>query len=437
MEKIFNSLKEKLSKISFNFQSIGKYNDNAEDNSVKVEFNSVKENNDFLNVIEDFYFVESMSKLDFKEDDKGMRQRIANLKKVSTSHGNLLRLAFFYFSELEKCIDECNNVDFENYYLDIPYLGIPYLDIPYLDIPYLDIPYFYSIDTMFEYLIEKSTDNDYVIERLYTLSILYAIITNCNFYIISHFGRDNWRKYTIRESIEQVSDLFDYIKEWVNDAIKNHEEHLLGFITDQEFNHIGKYDGINYFGKKFQKALKENQINSHSKFIKDKLNCYASVDYEGKKYFSINGLDNDKEDHSSNKCKTITILEDLLKKETKCPTVEYVRIPNGTRYYFNKQENCCISYEEFKNREPDKKYNRMFTCCERKLIAKIREETGKEKFEVVLNITKQPCELCEREIGLVKAKFQNPNIEINKDEKEFEVKIEDMDAYARDIYDNR
>jgi hypothetical protein len=426
MEKILNSLKEEISKISFNFQRIREDNDNAHDDYVKVEFNSVKEDNDFLNIIEDFYLVESINKLDLRECDKDIHQHIANIKKISTSHGNLLRLAFFYFSEFEKCIDESNNINLENYYLDIPYL---------------DIPYFNSIDTMFEYLIEKSTDNDYVLERLYTLSILYAIITNYDFYhILLHIRRikrDNWRQYITKESIEQVSKLFGHIKEWVNDAIKNHEEHLLGFITDQEFNHVGKYDGINYFGKKFQKALKENQINSHSKFIKDKLNCYASVDYEGKKYFSINGLDNDKEDHSSNKCKTITILEDLLKKETKCPTVEYVRIPNGTRYYFNKQENCCISYEEFKNREPDKKYNRMFTCCERKLIAKIREETGKEKFEVVLNITKQPCELCEREIGLVKAKFQNPNIEINKDEKEFEVKIEDMDAYARDIYDNR
>lgn len=362
MEKILNSLKEEISKISFNFQRIREDNDNAHDDYVKVEFNSVKEDNDFLNIIEDFYLVESINKLDLRECDKDIHQHIANIKKISTSHGNLLRLAFFYFSEFEKCIDESNNINLENYYLDIPYL---------------DIPYFNSIDTMFEYLIEKSTDNDYVLERLYTLSILYAIITNYDFYhILLHIRRikrDNWRQYITKESIEQVSKLFGHIKEWVNDAIKNHEEHLLGFITDQEFNHVGKYDGINYFGKKFQKALKENQINSHSKFIKDKLNCYASVDYEGKKYFSINGLDNDKEDHSSNKCKTITILEDLLKKETKCPTVEYVRIPNGTRYYFNKQENCCISYEEFKNREPDKKYNRMFTCCERKLIAKIRE----------------------------------------------------------------
>ena len=423
MENIFNSLKEKLSQISFNFQPIGKYNDNAEDNSVKVEFNSVKEDNDFLNVIEDFYFVESMSKLDFKEDDKGMRQHIANIKKVSTSHGNLLRLAFFYFSELEKCIDECNNVDFENYYLDLPYL---------------DLPYFYSIDTMFEYLVEKSTDNDYVIERLYVLSILYAIITNYKFYdILFHFRRDDW-KYTIRNSIEQVSKLFDHIKGWVNDAIKNYEEHLLGFITNQEFNHVGKYDDINYFGKKFQKALKDNQINSHSKFIKDKLNCYASVDYDRKKYFCINGLDNDKEDPSSNKCKTITILKKLLEKETKYSTIEHVSIIDETRYYFKKQINCHISYKEFKNKKSDKKYNRMFTCCERKLIAKIRKETGKEEFEeVVLNITKQPCELCEREIELVKAKFQNPNIEINKDEKEIEVNIEDMDAYARSIHDNR
>lgn len=429
MEKILNPLKEEISKISFNFQRIREDNDNADDDYVKVEFNSVKEDNDFLNVIEDFYLVESINKLDLRECDKDIHQRIANIKKISTSHGNLLRLAFFYFSELEKCIDESNNINLENYYLDIPYL----------DIPYLDIPYFNSIDTMFEYLIEKSTDNDYVIERLYTLSILYAIITNYDFYdrLLHNIRRDNWRQYITKESIEQVSKLFGHIKEWFYAAIKNHEKNLLCFITNEQFNHVGKYDGINYFGKKFQKALRENQINSHSKFIKDKLNCYASVDYKKEKYFSINGLDNDNEKPSSNKCKTIAILEDLLKKETKYSTIEYVRILDGTRYYFNKQSNCYISYKEFKDKVSDKKYNRMFTCCERKLIAKIREKTDEEQFEVVLNITKQPCELCKREIELVNAESRNPNIEINKDEKEFEVKIEDMDAYARDIYYHR
>jgi hypothetical protein len=298
---------------------------------------------------------------------------------------------------------------------------------------------------MFEYLIEKSTDNDYVIERLYTLSILYAIITNYNFYdILLHirrFKRDNWRQYITKESIEQVSKLFGHIKEWFYDAIKNHEKNLLCLITNEQFNHVGKYDGINAFGENFQKALSKKLISPNSKFIKDKLNCYASVDYEKEKYFSINGLDDDNEKPSSNKCKTIAILEDLLKEETKYSTIEYVPILNGTRYYFNKQSNCYISYKEFKNKVHDKKYNRMFTCCERKLIAKIREKTDKEQFEVVLNITKQPCELCEREIELVKAKYRNPNrnpnIEINKDEKEFEEKIKYMDAYARYIYKNR
>ena len=434
MEEILNSLKKEISKISFDFQCIREDNDNAHDDYVKVEFNSVKEDNDFLNVIEDFYLVESIylvksiNKLDLRECDKDIHQRIANIKKISTSHGNLLRLAFFYFSEFEKCIDESNNINLENYYLDIPYL---------------DIPYFNSIDAMFEYLIEKSTDNDYVIERLYTLSILYAIITNYNFYdILLHIRRikrDNWRQYITKESIEQVSKLFGHIKKWFYDAIENHEKNLLCLITDQQFNQVGEYDGINYFGKKFQKALRENQINSHSKFIKDKLNCYASVVYEKEKYFSINGLDNDNEKPSSNKCKTIAILKDLLKKETKYSTIEYVPILDKTRYYFDKQSDCYISYDEFKKNGTEKKYNRMFTCCERKLIAKIREKTGKEQFDVALNITKQPCELCEREIKIVNAKFQNPknpNIEINKDEKEFEVKIKDMDAYARDIYDN-
>lgn len=186
--------------------------------------------------------------------------------------------------------------------------------------------------------------------------------------------------------------------------------------------------------KKIQKALKENNINS--KFIKNKLNCYASVDVGEEKLFSINGLDDGKVDNNSNQSKTIEIIKKLLGEETNAAKVEYVSISDDTRYYFS--DTGYINYIQFKKENLDHEYNRMFTCCERKLIAKIRgkneKETDGEKIDIVLNITKKPCELCEREIKIVKAKHKNPNREINKDEKKTELKIEEMDAYAREIY---
>lgn len=265
MEGIFDELKEKICNISFKLQSIKKDNDEAK-KEVVVKFNDVKEDDDFLNVIEDFYLVESLSKLGFEGEDRGMQQRISNIKKVANYHGNLLRLAFFYFSELEKCINEVNNIDLKRYYLDLPcfdqssFEGVCSVLSRCNMLGVNKYCHYSFIDDMFEYLIEKSTDDDYVIERLYVLNMVYSIITyNCepNFRkLCNRILNVHSRIGIIEECISQLPILIDSVKKWFDEAIKETENNLLCLITNKDLNQVGKFDGINHFGKKNPKSTK-------------------------------------------------------------------------------------------------------------------------------------------------------------------------------------
>jgi len=437
MNDNFNYLKEEINNLTFKFQPIRKKDENAENaekDVVEVNFNEVKEAHDFLNVIEDFYFVESISNLDLKENNKGAQMHISNIKKISTSHGNLLRLAFFYFSELEKCINGCNSTDVDEYYLDMPYLDMPYLDMPYLDMPYLDMLYSNSIEAMFEFLIEKSTNNDYVIERLYVLNILYTIITN---YVPQKNIIPDWRYKFVGNTIqfyhliEYTKKLFKHIKEYFNKNIKIHEEMLMNFISDKGLNHVGKCWRISNFAEKLQKVLENYNVSWCSNYIKNKFNCFATASLGNKKFFTINGLENSEICVNSNKDIAKNVIEELLKNENKNSELEYVGVTKDTRYYWFTKEVCYINYEEFKKSNPDKTYNRMFACCERKLFAKIRDNSNRSNNKVVLNITKELCQICKRERDL----FQNLIINSHKEESNLpQEKLEQMDKFAKKIF---
>ena len=414
MKENFDSLKEEM---SFEFQPISEKVENEEKKLVEVKFDYIKEEEDFLNIIEDFYFVESINKLTAKES-YDIQQRISSIKKISNAHGHLLRLAFFYYTELEKCINDMSNLNLELYRFDLPF--------------------FDSIYSMFKYLIVKSSDNDYVLERLYTLNILYTIIINysegdfCYNPLNSPYGMFYWKSIRVNNRgiydncILKSPQLFSYIKNWFNESIKRYENILMKFISLKDLDDFGNNCGITYFGDKFQKALKKTW---GSKFIKKEFNCYATVTCAEKRYISINGVKDDEIDPNSNKAATIEVLKNLLAEESEI--IEYVSISDDTKYYF-KESNCCyISYKEFKLEKLHKKYNRMFSCCERKLLSKIRENSTGNNLRAELLITKKPCQICKREIDI------DGRIEIKSSSTEdslSEEKLRKMDICAKKIF---
>lgn len=75
--------------------------------------------------------------------------------------------------------------------------------------------------------------------------------------------------------------------------------------------------------------------------------------------------------------------------------------------------------------------NRMFTCCERKLLAKFIE-FGKDKVE--LAVTRSPCEFCKRAIKSLNNDIEDNKIKIRTAKlQELENVPEDLDI---DKYDN-
>ena len=147
-----------------------------------------------------------------------------------------------------------------------------------------------------------------------------------------------------------------------------------------------------WFEEEINKFNFANTIESLSATNKRKLKCYAVLILEGKKYYSINGIDDVEKFNSIHE-----VFEQLLQ-----PEFEGVKIFEGVRYYLDDKKEF-ITYKHFKEEGIDKKENRMFTCCERKLIAKMRKD---KKFEPArLIVTSPPCEYCSREIHYIQKNY--------------------------------
>ena len=69
----------------------------------------------------------------------------------------------------------------------------------------------------------------------------------------------------------------------------------------------------------------------------------------------------------------------------------------------NLDEIDYITYEEFQSLpdKPDRKFNRMFTWCERKIFAKLRKNKPANKYVYII-VTQAPCEYCSRESHYIK-----------------------------------
>ena len=113
---------------------------------------------------------------------------------------------------------------------------------------------------------------------------------------------------------------------------------------------------------------------------------------------TFNGIENPSLQCEYKRNKIINILNKLVSNLT------YVPISNDVRYYT--EDNEFITYQQFIDKKPKADMNRMFTCCERKLLAKFIEL---KKDKVELAVTMSPCEFCKRAI-----KSLNNDIEDNK-----------------------
>lgn len=414
-------LKEKLNSPWY-FKNLDK-----ETRFVKVDKELILDKNlDFINVITDFYTVEVLH----KNVSRHLKENSANriIRETSNYYGDLLRLKFFYEDELSNILERLEDVkeeelEFVKYIVPPLYYHYHYtrnleeLLILYKEIKIKESSFFIRFTE-----IQKS------ILRLYLLNYIYSFIfyrlRSLFFTHPNNFECEDW-KSLIEISGRILLEL---------DINKREIESDLFYLNTQDLNRIviGVYK--KHIVSQFCKKIEDLNL---AKFINKEINCYASVRLNNTKYITINGLNDETikatitlNGNASNKQKVVSILVEILGGEN----IEYVSIAKNTKYYLKYGK--VITYEQFeksKSRE-----NRMFTCCERKLISKI-DSIGLEKRKTVkMPVTKYPCELCRRAIKITnRKKTGNYKIKIKSPKKDNRVlnkqDINKMDECAKMI----
>ena len=373
--------------------------------------------NDFINILSDFYSVESINLLN-KESESFFKDEIS-LKKIANQHSKLLRLKMFFRMELNKCLNTIKNnkLDFQNFYLDIPI--------------------FEDITSIWRFIISKLDDDDYAMEKFFAFSLISIYLKNPPYYKKYYWWsykdvRLSYLESNFRVIAKYIIITLKIIDEYIEKCEQvmlsgaNFSSNVLSLVTIEEFKVFDNFFKINKLTSDFYEAVKnasksEENINLE-KYAFTKLNCYASMKIGSYNYMTFNGIDTSLQ-CNSNRDRLIKILNELVSNLT------YVPISNDVRYYTEDSE--FITYQQFMDEKPKACMYRMFTCCERKLLAKFIEL---KKDKVELAVTKSPCEFCKRAIKSLNNDIEDDKIKIKTAKlQELENVPEDLDI---DKYDN-
>ncbi len=155
-------------------------------------------------------------------------------------------------------------------------------------------------------------------------------------------------------------------------------------------------------------TLKWNLIKKESKLIK----CVARMEYNGEEYWAVNGIGK-KERKNINALRRVICIDDdhicaLYKDEFK-DKVKYYELDYSKLPY----KWITISYNDYlkawaANGKLDE-HRRIYTCCERKLIARLEKESDSFVIRVVL----PPCYMCQNAFSYLIDVHQNVNFEIH------------------------
>lgn len=361
--------------------------------------NSEEVNNDlindvdanFINIISDFYFVESLNKIELSADKE---LKISNLRKVSEYYSHLLRLKLFYQEEIKKCFEYLYKTKFN------------------LEDYFLYIPIFEDRSSVLRFLIEKSEDNDngYAFERIILLDFLFSNLPSLPWW---RWDRRYWNEIYFLNSERQILSNEELIQRILGNIGKvldffnvelekcETEYFLLNNKNISELDIFGRRHNIGSFGELFhQEILKAQEVLKAdlAKYAYKTVNCYSTMAVGEEIFISLNGIKDNEISTGSNLAEVVAILQKLLPRKS-----SYVGISDNTRYYY--QDNYgfydYITYKQYEETKSKESYNRMFTCCERKLIARLDSLGVQLGSKIELTTTKFPCQLCERAIANV------------------------------------
>lgn len=351
---------------------------------------------DFINIITDFYKVEVLNNYIDKHSRENSNHNI--IREVSDCYGNLLRLKLFYHNELSNILENIENLDGES-----RYCGSAFLELLRLIDTWEDFFELYKQTKLEDNIFEKElTQKQKIIFQLSLLNIIFLIFLNQGSgenYVERILSKDDLWQSSINISKGILIEI---------DKNKKRIEPTVFALKEIDLKRIERVLNINDLASKYLDKIRELELKT---FDKREVKCYGSVRKNNIIYMTLNGVkDTDIEVNKENGCnlqKVVNILAELLEGD-----VEYVSISPDTRYYVNPE--LYINYSQFENYSQFKKssedFNRMFTCCERKLIAKMFSPECRDEGEIKLLISKYPCVICSRTIEIV-----------NKEKKKIEI----------------
>lgn len=376
-------------------ESPWKFESFDEETTAKIEqklFNRLHLN--CINVINDFYVVESLHRIGEKVDEKTLE----SLEQLSNKFFTLLSMKKFYLNELRKFKNQIKSLD---YNMDSEKVLLKINKLENID----------NLEGALDYLLSNSNKNNFMpFERFCILNYIYKIVFIDEGHSDFSIGREILNSnFIYNYSITQnLYDLVKNIVDVINDSIKGLQ--MLFIQADYKKEYTEKDIKLEIFGKEFKRVVTKYKI---SQYYKKENNCYASVKLEQIKYITVNGIEPEEIKKESNLSKFIECLKELSGEKN----VKYVKISGNTKYHM--PNGNCILYCQYtdycQHTDSGENYNRMFTCCERKLLSKIDSKMKEitTKVDIILPVTKYPCKLCQRSL-----------VSVNNDKKiKYKIKI--------------
>ena len=375
----------------------------------------------FIDYISDFYYVQSVYQKSKKDENAKPIEFFQEFSNSNESYYKLLSLIKFYYSELESCLNEIHGDErfryhmYSHTYRELLYASYSYIKIncpPYLDKDDNDIHVSIDVESNFEeknkilsYFIKKSFGELRTFKKLILLAIILELLITDEAVISIRFRH-------IEELFESFSKKISYLTRLFQSSLSSH-------LSSDKFCLVSTATN-DWFGEMISDKNFSTELNKLTGKKRKKLNCYAIAYGDDFDYYAINNLDG--EDRQELHALFTKLLKDI----------PVAQLTNDVRYFLP-NEIDYITYEEFQSLpdKPDGKFNRMFTCCERKLFAKLRTDKPANKYVYII-VTQAPCPYCCRELRYIK---DNKTLTIDMNYPELS-NINSYDSLAHGIFDS-
>ena len=359
---------------------------------------------DIINIISELYFVQTFCELQKNKEqiENTSYKRLKELREISYHHRNLLFLKKFFIIRLKNLYPWDG---FQNRFTCHP--------------PYLLINHGFLSNELLKILDSHKDEANNKSRELYILIALFSLLlckntSNATFRRRYSFYYDGPHEEAVKVLLEEAENIIRAF----NSNIRDCQTSILKLATEKEVQVFNKTFNVDNFYKSLTAALenkqtdlnKQNKTNKQApnlkKHLDKEINCYSCMTVNKITYFTINEINDSTPTTGSNLDSIIKCLESILNSNTN-QKFEYVPIPDNTRYYSADQK--YITYKDFKDFKATKnsqdknlnECNRMFTCCEKKLIAKLFNLNLDINEAIEIITSKPPCALCQRAFNAI------------------------------------